>query len=134
VVLVFHCYTPAEAVGWHHMDDDLCHFIDTNGFRRSKLIDCTGYFWLAFGVLTKESALIWSNLSLILFVMGVGLVIGFFWSKYVANKTKVVVSVRREGRESSLGRGSRCFGHGDDARDGFVGFCTAKRVTDGLMF
>ena len=35
---------------------------------------------------------IWSNLSLILFVMGVGLVIGFFWSKYVANKTKVVVS------------------------------------------
>jgi predicted MFS family arabinose efflux permease len=43
-------------------------------------------------VLTKESALIWSNLSLILFVMGVGLVIGFFWSKYVANKTKAVVS------------------------------------------
>ncbi|MCF7643057.1 hypothetical protein [Acinetobacter johnsonii] len=49
-------------------------------------------FGLLFGVLTKESALIWSNLSLILFVMGVGLVIGFFWSKYVANKTKVVVS------------------------------------------
>ena len=48
-------------------------------------------FGLLFGVLTKDSPLIWSNLSLILFVMGVGLVIGFFWSKYVANKTKAVV-------------------------------------------
>ena len=48
-------------------------------------------FGLLFGVLTKDSPLIWSNLSLILFVMGVGLVIGFFWSKYSANKPKAVV-------------------------------------------
>ena len=49
-------------------------------------------------------------------------------------KIKVVVSVRRERREEGLGRRSRCFGHGGDARDGFVGFYTAKRATDGLVF
>jgi hypothetical protein len=49
-------------------------------------------------------------------------------------KTKVVVSVRRERREEGLGRRSRCFGHGGDARDGFVGFYTAKQATDGLVF
>ncbi len=49
-------------------------------------------------------------------------------------KTKVVVSVGREGLEEGLGQWSRCFGHGGDARDGFVGFYTAKRATDGLVF
>ena len=43
-------------------------------------------FGLIFGVLTKEHDLIWSNLSLILFVIGTGLLIGFCWSKYSANK------------------------------------------------
>lgn len=42
---------------------------------------------LIFGILTKEHILIWSNLSLILFVIGVGLLVGFCWSKYSANKT-----------------------------------------------
>ncbi|MCG2607292.1 MULTISPECIES: hypothetical protein [unclassified Acinetobacter] len=45
-------------------------------------------FGLLFGVLTKEKTLIWSNASLILFVLGVGLVIGALWSKYTANKAK----------------------------------------------
>lgn len=39
-------------------------------------------FGLIFGVLTKEQPLIWSNLSLILFVTGLGLLIGYSWSKY----------------------------------------------------
>lgn len=43
-------------------------------------------FGLLFGVLTKDSPLIWSNLSLILFVVGLGLVIGYCWSKYSTNK------------------------------------------------
>lgn len=43
-------------------------------------------FGLIFGVLTKEYVLVWSNLSLILFVTGIGLSIGFCWSKYTANK------------------------------------------------
>ncbi|EOE4641177.1 hypothetical protein ACKBW9_001658, partial [Acinetobacter baumannii] len=38
-------------------------------------------------VLTKDSPLIWSNLSLILFVIGLGLVIGYCWSKYITNKS-----------------------------------------------
>ena len=45
-------------------------------------------FGLLFGVLTKEKTLIWSNASLILFVLGVGLIIGALWSKYTANKAK----------------------------------------------
>ncbi len=43
-------------------------------------------FGLLFGVLTKDSPLIWSNLSLILFVVGLGLVNGYCWSKYSTNK------------------------------------------------
>ena len=39
-------------------------------------------FGLLFGVLTKEMPLVWSNLSAILFVIGLGLLIGYFWSKY----------------------------------------------------
>ncbi|AOA58633.1 hypothetical protein [Acinetobacter larvae] len=38
-------------------------------------------FGLLFGILTKDSPLIWSNLSLILFVIGIGFVIGWCWSK-----------------------------------------------------
>ncbi|WP_180074984.1 hypothetical protein [Acinetobacter sp. YH12254] len=43
-------------------------------------------FGLLFGVLTKEQALIWINASLILFVIGIGSVIGYCWSTYVLNK------------------------------------------------
>lgn len=39
-------------------------------------------FGLLFGVLTKEMPLVWSNLSAILFVIGLGLLVGYFWSKY----------------------------------------------------
>ena len=49
-------------------------------------------FGLLFGVLTKETALVWSNASLILFVIGLGLVIGYLWSRYTANKAKFVVN------------------------------------------
>lgn len=44
-------------------------------------------FGLLFGVLTKDSPLIWSNLALISFVIGLGLLIGYCWSKYKSNKT-----------------------------------------------
>jgi len=44
-------------------------------------------FGLLFGVLTKDSPLIWSNLSLILFVIDLGLLIGYCWSKYTTNKS-----------------------------------------------
>ena len=43
-------------------------------------------FGLLFGILTKDTPLIWSNLALIAFVIGIGLIAGFFWSKYKANK------------------------------------------------
>ena len=39
-------------------------------------------FGLLFGILTKQSLLVWTNLSAILFVTGLGLIIGYFWSKY----------------------------------------------------
>lgn len=42
-------------------------------------------FGLIFGVLTKDSALVWSNLSLIAFVLGISLFVGYFWSKHRAN-------------------------------------------------
>lgn len=45
-------------------------------------------FGLIFGVLTKDSPLIWSNFSLITFVIGLGLVAGYFWSKYSVNQTR----------------------------------------------
>ena len=47
---------------------------------------------LIFGVLTKDQPLVWANLSLILFVVGIGLVLGYFWSKYAAQKHQHVVS------------------------------------------
>lgn len=45
-------------------------------------------FGLLFGILTKDSPLIWSNLSLILFVMGVSFLLGYIWFKYKSNKVK----------------------------------------------
>lgn len=46
-------------------------------------------FGLIFGVLTKDSSLVWFNLSLIAFVLGISLFVGYFWSKYRAlNKPK----------------------------------------------
>ena len=44
-------------------------------------------FGLLFGILTKDTPLIWSNLALIALVIGICLLIGFFWNKYKANKT-----------------------------------------------
>ncbi|SDY84500.1 hypothetical protein [Acinetobacter kyonggiensis] len=49
-------------------------------------------FGLLFGVLTKENALVWSNASLILFVVGLGLVVGYLWSQYTAKKAKFAVN------------------------------------------
>ena len=43
-------------------------------------------FGVLFGVLTKEQTLIWANVSLILLVIGVGLIVGYLWSKYRMNK------------------------------------------------
>ena len=49
-------------------------------------------FGLIFGILTKETALVWSNASLILFVIGLGLVVGYLWSKYSTRKAKFAVN------------------------------------------
>ena len=43
-------------------------------------------FGLLFGVLTKEQELVWINASLILFVIGLGCVIGYCWSSYISKK------------------------------------------------
>lgn len=43
-------------------------------------------FGLLFGILTKDTPLIWSNSALITFVIGLGLIIGYLWSKYKINK------------------------------------------------
>ena len=50
------------------------------------------FFGLLFGILTKDNALVWSNASLILFVVGLGLVVGYLWSQYTAKKAKFVVN------------------------------------------
>lgn len=50
------------------------------------------FFGLLFGILTKENALVWSNASLILFVVGLSLVVGYLWSQYTAKKAKFVVN------------------------------------------
>lgn len=55
-------------------------------------------FGLLFGVLTKDSVLIWSNLSLILFVIGLGLIISHWANKYRAIRKKATVV---EGTEQS---------------------------------
>lgn len=43
-------------------------------------------FGLIFGVLTKEYPLVWSNLAAILFVIALGLLIGYLWTRYTAPK------------------------------------------------
>jgi MFS superfamily sulfate permease-like transporter len=53
-------------------------------------------FGLIFGVLTKDTPLVWSNLSLIAFVVGLGFTTGYFWSKFRAtNKTVQSGSVEK---------------------------------------
>lgn len=47
-------------------------------------------FGLLFGVLTKDQTLIWINASLILFVIGIGALLGYCWSNYRANKSESV--------------------------------------------
>ena len=49
-------------------------------------------FGLLFGILTKEKALIWSNAALLLFVIGLGLLVGYLWLKYSSSKAKFIVS------------------------------------------
>lgn len=51
-------------------------------------------FGLLFGVLTKDSVLIWSNLSLILFVIGLGLIVSHWANKYrlIRKKSTLVES------------------------------------------
>lgn len=46
-------------------------------------------FGLLFGILTKEQTLIWSNASSILLVIGLAMLVGFFWSKYQQQKTSI---------------------------------------------
>jgi hypothetical protein len=46
-------------------------------------------FGLLFGILTKEHSLVWINASLILFVIGVGSVVGYCWSTYVSGKASL---------------------------------------------
>lgn len=43
-------------------------------------------FGLAFGILTKDSPLIWSNLALIFFVIGILSIVGYSWTKYLEKK------------------------------------------------
>ena len=45
-----------------------------------------------FGILTKDTPLVWSNLSLILFVIGIGSLIGFLWNKYSTNKSQEILN------------------------------------------
>lgn len=46
-------------------------------------------FGLMFGILTKDSPLIWANSALIAFVMGLGLIVGYFWAKFKSNKKTI---------------------------------------------
>ena len=46
-------------------------------------------FGLIFGVLTKETALVWANLANILMVIGMGLIAGYFGYKYLLGQGKV---------------------------------------------
>lgn len=45
-------------------------------------------FGLLFGILTHEHNLIWVNLANILFVIGLGGVVGFFWLKFLQHRPK----------------------------------------------
>ncbi|MHA3892760.1 hypothetical protein [Acinetobacter sp. GXMZU3951] len=50
------------------------------------------FFGLMFGVLTKEHSLIWFNLSAILCVLGLGLIVGYCWSKYADKRQTHIVN------------------------------------------
>ena len=52
-------------------------------------------FGLLFGVLTKDQSLIWINASLILFVIGIGALLGCCWSNYRANKSESISQQNR---------------------------------------
>ncbi|WP_111892659.1 hypothetical protein [Acinetobacter sp. MB5] len=45
-------------------------------------------FGVLFGILTHEKNLIWVNLGTILFVVGLGGIVGFFWLKFLQNKSR----------------------------------------------
>ena len=47
---------------------------------------------LIFGVFTKEQHLIWSNLGSILFVAGIGFLVGYFWTKYKDSRTQLTTN------------------------------------------
>lgn len=47
---------------------------------------------LLFGILTKEQPLIWSNLGLILFVAGMGFLVGFFWTKFKDSRSPLTTN------------------------------------------
>ena len=49
-------------------------------------------FGWVFGILTKEKNLVWFNAALILFVIGLGLLVGYLWSQYSAKKAKFVIN------------------------------------------
>ena len=53
-------------------------------------------FGLLFGVLTKDSPLIWSNLSLISFVIGLAMVVGYFWTKFKTSKALPAQNVKKK--------------------------------------
>ena len=44
---------------------------------------------LIFGILTKEQPLIWTNLSMIMFVAGMGFLVAYCWSRYKANRNQI---------------------------------------------
>ncbi|KAA8735678.1 hypothetical protein F4V57_02480 [Acinetobacter qingfengensis] len=50
------------------------------------------FIGLIFGILTKENTLIIANLAAILFVAGIGFLIGFLWSKYQTTKQNKVMN------------------------------------------
>ena len=49
-------------------------------------------FGWVFWILTKEKDLVWFNAALILFVIGLGLLVGYLWSQYSAKKAKFVIN------------------------------------------
>ena len=49
-------------------------------------------FGWVFGILTKEKDLVWFNAALILFVIELGLLVGYLWSQYSAKKAKFVIN------------------------------------------
>lgn len=47
---------------------------------------------LLFGIITKEQPIIWSNLSLILFVAGMGFLVGFFWIRFKNSRNQMTTN------------------------------------------